>query len=231
MHCLTTKQWGSPKSEEQPDIPLRGKSHYLWGTEANKCRQRNKERKTQKIIGLWFSDRLFSMILQGYSSLKISRSTYFCSRSLWPRRLRGSSAANGLLGLWVRIPPGAWKFVCCECCVLSGRGLCGELTIHPEESYRLWCVVVCDLETSWMRRLWPTGGLLRQETNKQTHFYKQTSITVSHQFRVHSLFSLTVSNKEVLIKSNKARYCICTVHVIRSLNCQYQHMHNFNVID
>ena len=25
-------------------------------------------------------------------------------------------------------------------------------------------------------------------------------------------------------------YCICTVHIIRSLNCQYQHMHNFNVI-
>ena len=24
-------------------------------------------------------------------------------------------------------------------------------------------------------------------------------------------------------------YCICTVHVIRLLNCQYQHMHNFNV--
>ena len=23
----------------------------------------------------------------------------------------------------------------------------------------------------------------------------------------------------------------CTVHVIRSFNCQYQHMHNFNVID
>ena len=33
-------------------------------------------------------------------------------------------------------------------CVLSGRGLCDELIIHPEESYRLWCVVVCDLETS-----------------------------------------------------------------------------------
>ena len=26
-------------------------------------------------------------------------------------------------------------------------------------------------------------------------------------------------------------YCICTVHVVRSLNCHYQHMHNFNVID
>jgi len=48
--------------------------------------------------------------------------------------------------------------VCCECCVLSGRGLCDELISRPEESYRLWCVVVCDLETSWMRRPWPSGG-------------------------------------------------------------------------
>jgi hypothetical protein len=37
-------------------------------------------------------------------------------------------------------------FVCCECCVLSGRGLCDELITRPEKSYRLWCVVVCDLE-------------------------------------------------------------------------------------
>jgi len=31
---------------------------------------------------------------------------------------------------------------------LSGRGLCDELITRPEESSRLWCVVVCDLETS-----------------------------------------------------------------------------------
>jgi hypothetical protein len=37
-------------------------------------------------------------------------------------------------------------FVCCECRVLSGRGLCDGLISRPEESYRLWCVVVCDLE-------------------------------------------------------------------------------------
>jgi hypothetical protein len=49
-------------------------------------------------------------------------------------------------------------FVWCECCVLSGRGLCDELITRPGESYRLWCVVVCDLETSWLRRPWPTGG-------------------------------------------------------------------------
>jgi len=31
---------------------------------------------------------------------------------------------------------------------LSGRGLCDELITRPEESYRLCCVVACDLETS-----------------------------------------------------------------------------------
>ena len=30
------------------------------------------------------------------------------------------------------------------------RGLCDELITRPEESYRLCCVVVCDLETSRM---------------------------------------------------------------------------------
>ena len=56
--------------------------------------------------------------------------------------------AARLLRSWVRIPPGAWIFVCCDCRVLSGRGLCDEVITCPEESYRLWCVVVCDLETS-----------------------------------------------------------------------------------
>ena len=64
----------------------------------------------------------------------------------------------------VPVPVAAWS-KCCECCVLSGRGLSDELITRPEESYRLWCVVVCDLETSWMRRPWPTEGLWRQINN------------------------------------------------------------------
>jgi len=47
--------------------------------------------------------------------------------------------------------------VCCDYCVLSGGGLCYELVTRPEESYRLWSFVVCDLETSPLRRTWPTG--------------------------------------------------------------------------
>ena len=55
--------------------------------------------------------------------------------------------------------------VCCECCVLSGRGLCDELITRQEESYRMWCVVVCDLETSRMRRAWSALG--RSATGKK----------------------------------------------------------------
>ena len=78
--------------------------------------------------------------------------TFVC-RSQWPRGLRRGSATARLLRSWVRIQPGAWMSVCCECCVLSG-----ELITRPEESYRLWCVIVCDLETSRMRRPWPALG-------------------------------------------------------------------------
>ena len=44
--------------------------------------------------------------------------------------------------------PSRWHgCVSCECCVLSGRGLCIELITRPEECYRVWCVWV------WFRNL------------------------------------------------------------------------------
>ena len=52
-------------------------------------------------------------------------------------------------------------FVCCECCLLSGRGFCVGLITRPEESIE--CVVSeCDREALITRRLWPHWGLLRQ---------------------------------------------------------------------
>jgi hypothetical protein len=51
--------------------------------------------------------------------------------------------------------------VSCECCVLSGRGLCVGLITRPEGSYRLRGVSECDRKASIMRRPWPTRGLLR----------------------------------------------------------------------
>jgi hypothetical protein len=41
--------------------------------------------------------------------------------------------------------------VCWECSVFLGRGLCDELITRPEETYRMWCFAVRDLETLSMR--------------------------------------------------------------------------------
>jgi len=58
-------------------------------------------------------------------------------RSRWPRGQSCGSAAACLLGLWVRVPPGPWMSVSCECCLLSGKGLCVWLIIRTGESYRV----------------------------------------------------------------------------------------------
>ena len=50
---------------------------------------------------------------------------YVCGR--WPAETMGSNPAGGM-------------DVCCECWVLSGRGLCVGLITRPEESCRVWCV-------------------------------------------------------------------------------------------
>jgi hypothetical protein len=107
-----------------------------------------------------------------YTSLdlcKFALNTTAVRRSQWPRGLRRRSVAARLLRSWFRIPPAARRFVCCECCVLSGIGLCDELITHPEESYQMWCVVVCDLETSRMRRPWSALG--RSATKKKQRQY------------------------------------------------------------
>ena len=97
------------------------------------------------------------------------------------RKRRGSAAAR-LLRLWVRISPTAWMPVCCECYVLSGRGRCDKPISWPEESYRVWCVVVCDLETSWMRRPWPTGGCCAKIRRKNYNDYS-TKLNSSSRLR------------------------------------------------
>jgi len=61
--------------------------------------------------------------------------------------------------------------VCRECSVLSGRVLGDERVIRPEDSYQLWCVVVCDLETSRMRRPWPHWA---QGTTGKNTFLRKT---------------------------------------------------------
>jgi hypothetical protein len=85
---------------------------------------------------------------------------------------RRVSAADRLLGLRVRIPPGAWMSVCCKCCVLSDIGLCDEPIPHPEQSYRMWCVILCNLQTSRRggpRLRWAVAPDSKKQQQQQQH--------------------------------------------------------------
>jgi hypothetical protein len=106
---------------------------------------------------LWTHIRiaLFMFIMYEYLILLL----LIRGRFQWPRGLRRGSTAARLLGLWVRILPRAWMSVSCECCVLSGRGLCDELVPRPEESYRVWCVWMCDREASKNEAAYAPKGL------------------------------------------------------------------------
>ena len=74
-----------------------------------------------------------------YKYLPIPVAVGVCGRS--HAETEGSNLAEGM-------------DVYCERCLLLGRGLCdGPITL-PEESCRLWCVIVCNLETLRMRRRW-----------------------------------------------------------------------------
>jgi hypothetical protein len=68
----------------------------------------------------------------------VARQYYKGCRSRWQRCLRLGTAVSRFLRLRVRIPPGAWMPVSCECFVLSGWGLSFGLITGPEESYRVW---------------------------------------------------------------------------------------------
>jgi len=74
--------------------------------------------------------------------------------------------------------------VCFECFVLSGRGLCDALIRRPEESYRMCCVAVCDLETSRMMRSWLALG--RSATHTKKTYISLYEVT---QYLKYSTFS------------------------------------------
>jgi hypothetical protein len=72
--------------------------------------------------------------------------------------------------------------VCCECCVLSGRGLCIGLITRPEESYRMLCVFVCDQESSIMRRPWTTRGCCAMVNRNYTEAISDNVVIVNEKY-------------------------------------------------
>jgi hypothetical protein len=118
-------------------------------------------------------------------------------------------------------PTAAWMFVCCECCVLSGRGLCDRLITHPEESCRLWRIM-CEQETSKTRRLKPATGLWkiqpqwvvtpRKQTNIQPGIWNLFGIQ-SHCVAWDLWYRIFLWNLWWLVLSYYANYCKWTFFV------------------
>ena len=81
-------------------------------------------------------------------------------RSQWPSGLRPLNCSE-----WgFESPRGHGCLVSCECCVLSGRGLCDGPIARPDQSHRLWNVTVSDLASSRMKRPW-TALCQRKKSN------------------------------------------------------------------
>ena len=132
------------QAREKREKILKNKRTTTYSREMKGKKKRRKKLRSRFLLLL-----LLLLLLLHHSIIIIIINTYYIiyiiiithiGRSQWPRRLRRKSAAARLLGLWVRMPSGAWTSVSCECCVLSGRGLCVRLTTRPEQSYRVWCV-------------------------------------------------------------------------------------------
>ena len=63
--------------------------------------------------------------------------------------------------------------------MLSGRGLCDELITRPDESYRLCCVVMCDLETSRIGApyIYDISNLRVNEANRVDQFDAPSTVS------------------------------------------------------
>jgi hypothetical protein len=77
--------------------------------------------------------------------------------------------------------------VCCECGVMSGRGLCDGLLTHPVESYRVWCVLrVCfgNLVNEEAKAQW---GLSRQKERKENIVILVVNLIIRVELLLNSL--------------------------------------------
>ena len=75
-----------------------------------------------------------------HRSLSVTHCIVMIGRSQRRRVLRRGSSVARLLGLRVRIPPGSWMSVSCDCCVLSGREISAS-GLSPVQMIRDECDV------------------------------------------------------------------------------------------
>jgi hypothetical protein len=80
---------------------------------------------------------------------------YVLGRSQWPHSLRRGSAAARWLILRNWTPRRKCTSVCCECCVLSARGLCVGVITRSGVLPSVVCLTECDCEAWIHGKPWP----------------------------------------------------------------------------
>jgi hypothetical protein len=106
-------------------------------------------------------------------------------RSQWPCGPRRGSEVARLLGLWVRIPPGAWMSVCCECLCcqaeVSVRTLCPYdvcMYVRPYVCMYVYIhMYVCVVRSLYMYGLLRTfvrmyGSEIRSDSMSEEHVFQ-----------------------------------------------------------
>jgi len=110
--------------------------------------------------------------------------------------------------------------------VLSGRGLCEELITRPEESYRLWCVVVCDLEKLKNEEAVTSVGSQRHSKKKSI---KQIVVIVeAHNFVIY--LQSFIQHSTVKVNSiRRGNYCGSSVRIsTQQIKCVLYYLHSPN---
>ena len=146
-----------------------------------------------------------------FLNVKLAVRTVITRRSQWPRGLRRTSAAARLLRSWVRIPPGAWKFVCCVCvvcCQVEVSATSWSLVQrNPTDCGASLCVILNPQEWGGHEPRWVAAP---QQKRTHTHTHTHTYTVITRLLSVYKgfvkVFGLPVLNgsfPRIIYKSNK----------------------------
>jgi len=90
---------------------------------------------------------------------------------------------------------------------LSGRGLCDELITRPKESYRLCCVVVCDLETSRVGASY-IYDISHLRVKWLSSYRKENTLRLGYEDRY---FKVTQGKQSLFFLEKRKEHINCTV--------------------
>jgi len=107
--------------------------------------------------------------------------------------------------------------VSCVCCQVEMSTTSWSLVRRSPTD---WCVVVCDLETWCMRRLWPTGGYCTKNKQKQCEvpvFFLIVLILKCQNLSTHMLLFIKIIFNLITIRATSG--LLCRYHILS----EYKH--------